>query len=44
LLPPGEAPGTDETTLHAPDSERSSLRPRIVLDNQRLDLDLPPTE
>jgi hypothetical protein len=40
LLQPGAAQGTYETTLHAADSERSSLRVRILLGDQRMDLPL----
>lgn len=40
LLQPGAAQGTYETTLHAADSRRSSLRLRILLGNQRVDLPL----
>jgi hypothetical protein len=36
----GAARGTYETTLHAADSERSSLRVRILLGDQRMDLPL----
>jgi hypothetical protein len=36
----GAAPGAYETTLHAAGSERSSLRVRILLGDQRMDLPL----